>query len=320
MRGAAAVSLETMSVRIRSTIALAAMCIVLAACGSSPAPSTAESSAPSPSAPASSGPTSAPSPSPSATPAPVALLFKVTSEGGFINPAATLAALPTVAVYADGRIFVPGPVDAIAPAGLVPPVVVRDVGATGAAAILAAIRAAGLDKPATGGPGIPGDSGTNVFTVVVDGETTTTRLAGGGPPGPGGPGAKGSADPGRTAAFALLDRLLDPTDSWGAPSAPEAPYTPMGYRIFVAPGAPETDPAITAPAVAWPLGTSLDGFGTAAVPDRGIAGLRQGVVIGADAATLAPILTAATTATPFTSGGKSYTLFVRPLLPDESGG
>ena len=113
--------------------------------------------------------------------------------------------------------------------------------------------------------------------------------------------------------------IYKPAKAEGAPPTPETAYVPTGYRIFVAPGAPATDGASPAP-VAWPLATPLDAFGTAAVPDRGIAGLRQGVALGADAATLAPLFKTATSATPFTSGGKSYTLFVRPLLPDESGG
>jgi hypothetical protein len=192
------------------------------------------------------------------------------------------------------------------------------VGTAGAAAILSAIKQAGLDKPATGGPGIPGDSGTNVFTAVVDGVTTTTRLAGGGPPGPGGPGASG--DPGRAAALELLNRLLDPAETWGASPAPETHFVPTGYRIYVAPGAPPADSSASRPPVAWPLSVGLDAFGTAAVPDRGVAGLRQAVVFGPDAERLGPIFNAATTATAFTSGGKTYTLYVRPLLPEELGG
>jgi hypothetical protein len=298
-------------VRLTRSVVLAVMTVALAACGSS----TSRGSVPPTSAPTSTpGSSIAPSASPSAAPA--TLLLKVTSEGGFINPAATLAAMPIVAVYADGRIITPGVSDAIAPGPLVGPVVVRAVGATGAAAILAAIRQAGLDKPATGGIGIPGDSGTNVFTAIVDGVTTTTRLAGGGPPGPGGPGA--SADPGRAAALDLLSRLLDPTDTWGATSAPETPYAATAYRVYVAPAAPPSDTSVVA--VAWPLATALDTFGTPAVPDRGVAGLRQGVVLGPDAIQLGPTFKAATAVTPFTSGGKSYTLYVRPLLPDELGG
>jgi len=61
-------------------------------------------------------------------------------------------------------------------------------------------------------------------------------------------------------------------------------------------------PAATAAPVAWPLATSLDAFGTATVPDRGIAGLRQGVALGDDAAMLAPLFKAATTATPERAG------------------
>jgi hypothetical protein len=246
----------------------------------------------------------------------------VTSEGGFINPAATLNALPILEVLGDGRILTPGAVDSIAPAPLLPTVDVRDTGPTGAAAILAAIRNAGLDRPATGGPGVPGDAGTDTFSVTIDGQTTDTRLSGGAPGvgGPGGPGLGGSADPGRAAAFDLLNRLLDPAQTWGAAAAPVTKFAPAGYRVYVIPGAPSTEPATAQTPIAWPLPTGLAAFGTAAVPDRGIAGLRQGVVLGADAATLGPILAKATTETAFTSGGTSWTLAVRPLLPDELGG
>lgn len=307
-----------MSTRLPRFAALAASALVVA-CGGATSPSSAPpASSPPSSAPASIGPSA--QPSPSATTA--SLVLKVTSEGGFINPSANLAALPIVEVYGDGRILTPGPVDAIAPGPLVTPVEVRMVGPAGAAAIVAAIGKAGLDRPSTAGPGVPGDSGSDIFSVTLDGQTTDTRLSGNGPGpgGPGGPGAGGSGDPARAAAFDVLNRLLDPNETWGASSAPRATYNPTAWRIFVAPGAPSTDPSMTQAPVAWPLSTALDAFGTPAVPDRGIAGLRQGVVLGPDAVTLGPLLVAATTATGFTSGGKTYTLFARALLPDELGG
>jgi hypothetical protein len=308
-----------MAVRLVGLAALAASVVIVVGCGGGPSPT----SAPPASAPGSVAPSSIPSGSePPASPATATptVFLKVTSEGGFINPAATLNALPIVEVLTDGRILTPGAVAAIAPAPLLPTVDVRDAGAKGATAILAAIQQAGLDRPAAGEPAIPGDLGTTIFSVTIDDETIDTRLAGGGPGvgGPGGPGVGGSADPGRAAAFALLDRLVDPTEAWGNASAPIASrYVPAGYRVFVIPGAPSSDPAAVQPPVAWPLSTPLDAFGTAAVPDRGIAGLRQGVVLGADAATLGPILARATAETTFTSGGRSWTLSVRPLLPDE---
>lgn len=302
-----------MFARPSHVLSVAVVAVVAAACSATPSP------VPSASPPASAGPTAfPPSSDPSAPPA--SLLLKVTSEGGFINPAATLAVLPTITVYDDGRILTPAPIDSIAPGPLLPTLKVRDVGPEGAKSILAAIRTVGLDKPATGGPGIPGDAGTNVFTVVIDGTATTSRFAGGGPGGPGvGVGGITGGAPERAAAMDLLNRLLDPAETWGAPSAPEGPYTPSGYRIFVGQATAQPDASTGSSAVAWPLATPLDAFGTPAVPDRGIAGLRQGVALGADADALTPILTRATTVTTFTSAGKSYTLYVRPLLPDEAG-
>ena len=293
-------------------IPLGVVTILVVACGGTAATATPG---------ASSTPSVAPSASPSASPAAaVTLLLKVTTEGGFINPAANLTALPSVAVYSDGRILTPGAVDAIFPGPLVMPVAVHDVGPDGAAGILAAIKEVGLDKPATGDGGIVADSGTNVFTVVVDGVTTTSRFAGGGRPGqPGGPVASGDTE--RVAALALLERLLDPAELWGAPAAVDGIYKPAGYRIFVAPGATDAGGAnVSQPPIAWPLPTTLADFGAPATPDRGIAGLRQGALLGDDAALMAPLLAKATSITAFTSGGSPYTLSVRALYPDELGG
>lgn len=281
---------------------------VLAACGSAPGPS--------PTPPPTGGtPTVAPSPSPVAA----RLLLRITSEGGFIGPAANLATVPMVSVYADGRILTPGAVDAIYPGPLLPPVAIKDVGPAGAAAIVAAIRAAGLDREgAGGGIGNP-DAATTVITVSIDGAPVTSRFHfGGGPGGPGLPGAGGSLDPAVAVAEALYARLTDPAETWGVANPAISTLVPTAYRIFVAPGAPAGDGSSPAPAVAWPLSTSLASFGAAAVPDRGIAGLRQGAVFGQDATTLGALLAAANQLTAFSSGGTLYTLYVRPLLPDEA--
>ena len=292
-----------------------AVALLAAACGSTATPlPTPPAGGPSPAPSGNPTPTGTPLPSPSTA---AQLILRITSEGGFIGPAATLATIPTVSVYADGRIMTPGPIDAVYPGPLLPPVAVTDVGPVGAAAIVAAIKAAGLDKPFTGDPGVGNpDSGETVFAVTLDGSTTTTRLhlGGGGPGLPGGLG--GSPDPARDAAQHLLERLQDPAETWG--STPKTSvFQPTAYRVFVAPGAPNAEGATDQPSVAWPLSTVLDAFGVPAVPDRGIAGLRQGAVLGADAVTLGPVLQAANQLTAFSSGGKLYTLYVRPLLPDE---
>lgn len=156
-----------------------------------------------------------------------------------------------------------------------------------------------------------------MFVVNVDGTAMTSRFhLGGGPGGPELPGAA-SPDPSIAAAGDLLNRLTDPSETWGATNPVTGTLAPTGYRIFVASGAPVGDLPTSQPAVAWPLATPLDRFGAAAVPDRGITGLRQGAVLGADAATLGPVLAAANALTTFSSGGNLYALYVRPLLPDE---
>jgi len=46
--------------------------------------------------------------------------------------------------------------------------------------------------------------------------------------------------------------------------------------------------------------------------------MRVGVVAGAGAATLQPILDRANALTPFMSGGTTFSLLVRPFLPEEA--
>ena len=292
-------------VRVPSWSIVLAVVLLVAGCAAAAPPATPGSV-----------PSAAPSRSPAAS---TALILRVTTEGGFIGPAATLAAVPAVSVYADGRILTPAAQPAISPAPLLPSVQVVDVGAAGAASIVAAIRAAGLDHPSGDQGGVAADTGSTLITVALDGTTVTTRfrgMGGGGPQGPGGAG-DGSPDPGAAAALALLARLEDPADTWGAAEAAPAAYQPDGYRVFAAPGAPPADPAVSTPAVAWPLATPLDAFGSPAAADRGIEGLRQGAALGADAAILGPVLARASVATAFTSGGSTWTVWVRPLLPDE---
>ena len=312
----------------RPALIAAAAVLVLAACGASPA-SPAPTGSPIPPGGAGGpgspsgepgavpttppGTTASPVASATAVPSAVGLLLEVTSEGGFISPAASIGALPVLVVDSDGRIYTPG---AGAGASLVPQVDVRDTGPGGAATILAAIRAAGLDREATGG--VAADTGSMVFAAVIDGTIIQSRFARGGPGGPGGPGTPGGSGGPGAAAFDLLARLQDPTVTWGSASAAARSYTPTGFRVFAAPGAPATS-AAGDPAIAWPLATGLADFGSPVAPGFGVAGLRAGVVTGADAATLAAVLAGANPASTLTSGGKPYTLWIRPLLPDELG-
>ena len=117
------------------------------------------------------------------------------------------------------------------------------------------------------------------------------------------------------AAFDMLASLTDPTVAWGGSAPSAVPYAPAGYRLYVAPASADA----TGARVAWPLATPLAAFGRPAVPDFGVSGLRTGVVLGADAATLGKAIGTATADTLLTSDG-AWSVWARPLFPDELGG
>ena len=305
----------------------ATLVLLLAACGGSPA-SSGSTFSPIPPGDGSGIPPTATAPSPSASPAAAGLLLEVTTEGGFINPSATIGALPLVVVDTDGRIFTPAAVPGTST--LVPAVDVRDTGAAGAAAIREAMRAAGLDVEGAGGGsgGIVADAGTIVFTAVIDGVEVVNRVSGGGPGpigGVGGPGRPGASGDGNTAsgspgpaAVALLGRLRDSSQAWGAATAPTSTrLVPVAYRTWIAPLPGGTAGAAS---VAWPLTGDPSEFGTPAAADLGIAGLRTGIVAGADVAALDRALATAAPGTVLTAGDTVWQVWIRPLLPDEGGG
>ena len=131
------------------------------------------------------------------------------------------------------------------------------------------------------------------------------------------PGA--SNDP-ASAAFALLARLTDPAETWGSTGAGPTAYVPAGYRVFAAPAPGDNAAESGQPAPSWPLKTPLASFGTPAAATLGVDGLRSGIVTGADAATLAGLVGTLPAGATVTSGGQPWTLWVRPLFPDELAG
>jgi hypothetical protein len=149
--------------------------------------------------------------------------------------------------------------------------------------------------------------------VIHDGHQTVSRFSSLAPQQiqPGG----ATTDPVPSATEQLLGRLMG-ADLFGGTAGPSGTYVPTGFQVFATPGQPDvTDPGLARSPVSWPLATPLASFGKA--DTLGADGARVGVVVGADALTLRPILEAATQITPFTSGGSSWTLAVKPLLPDE---
>jgi hypothetical protein len=246
---------------------------------------------------------------------PNALVLRVSYEGGLVAPKSERIRPPAVSVYADGRIMTQGAVPAIYPGPLVPSIVYRSVGRDGAANILAAAQAAGLTgQDATYPSGPVEDVPSTVISVVHDGTTTMTTFGFLGGPGSS-PVPGDSAGQVEAAAAALVGGLMG-GDTFGGTAGPEGTYQPLGFELFVSPGAPSSStPGMSEPSVAWPLATPLASFGQ---PDpKGGTGSRFGRVSGDDAAKLGPVLAEANQLTGFTSGGAEWTVAARPLLPDE---
>ena len=193
---------------------------------------------------------------------------------------------------------------------LIPKADVQTVGEAGAAQILAAVKAAGLDVEQNngGGPGNP-DAGVTVITVMIDGQEIVNRISSGGAPGPGVPGhPSGSGTP----VSDFIQFIEDPNDTWGQKNVTTTAFTPTAYKVYTAAGQGSGSSTVE-----WPLSTSLADFGTPATPDFGITGLRTGAVTADDATKVAAALGNAAPDTLVTSDGTAYQVWIRPLLPPE---
>jgi hypothetical protein len=263
-------------------------------------------------------PSSTPAATPSATPVidPAlgsALVLQEDAVGGFIAPTAGLTSLPLVSVYADGTVILADPDGTNR---LVPALRAARLTSDGLRRILEAARSLGLagpDHQLDGGPAA--DAGAARFTVGdATGwhETIVTRL--GNPVGP------DAAAIERLAAFAA-SITAEGLGSDPATIGPWSPWESTALRLLVVPhAAAGGDPT----PVDWPLATDLGAFGdavpTGAAPLNGGGGegARCGVIRGTDLATLLPALATADPSTIWTSAGATYTVVVRPLLPDEA--
>jgi hypothetical protein len=113
----------------------------------------------------------------------------------------------------------------------------------------------------------------------------------------------------------LLDALTDLPATLGAGRVGAAkPYTPVAVAAVAGPWTDPGDPALGKQApVAWP-GPALPGESLGDGLDLGCVTVR-GEAVGRVLAAAGP----ANALTPWTSGGKRWSVILRPLLPDESG-
>jgi hypothetical protein len=241
------------------------------------------------------------------------LVLRVDTGGGFVAPSWALGQVPQFSLFGDGRLITQGPQIEIYPGPALPNLLVQTISKKGLQAILEAARKAGLTGPDANYefPCIT-DAPTTTFTLVAGGKThVISAYALGANQG----SCAGSNAEARSKLAAFQTKLGDlsswlPKDSVGRQSS----FRPSELRVYVQPYSGPPDPMLRQRSVDWPLSEPLASFGSS---QTAFAPMRCGVVGGTDLSLLLPKAKRANELTPWRSGGRSYSLIFRPLLPDE---
>jgi hypothetical protein len=246
------------------------------------------------------------------------LVVRVSTAGGFVPQHFHFTHVPEISLYGDGRLVTQGAQIAIFPGPAMPPLIETRTNDAGIQRILRAAKAAGLFGPDQHYParGVA-DAPTTTFTVAAGGgiHRVSAEALGIDAAAPGMPETERQA---RKLLTAFREDMGDVRGRLGTDVVgPERPYAATAIRIGATEGDPKTaDEPELAKIVNWPLPQSLATFGEPWPP---MPGMRCGVLEAADLERVRPALTASHTLTFWKSGGKTYQLWLRPLLPDEHG-
>jgi hypothetical protein len=257
------------------------------------------------------GPAQPGDPGPSGSYAADTAVIRVAYLGGFVPADLLVTRLPLISVYGDGRVVTEGPQIAIYPGPALPNVLVQKISAADIDKLVALGVDAGVGTAADlGSPPVADAPSTRFAVLTGSGLKTTEVMALGEASGNGLTDAQVQA---RKKLKAYLDALTDLPKTLGKGAVSEAqPFEPAALAAVSRPWTADSSGVGQQPEVAWP-GPALPGK-----PVR--EGFEMGcVTVSGDA--LASTLAAAkkaNTATPWTSGGKRWSVTFRPLLPDEA--
>ena len=216
---------------------------------------------------------------------------------------------PIISVYGDGRVITVGPTPAIFPGPALPSLLIQQIPTSDVRRLADRARTAGVGSNADlGQPGVA-DAGSMRFTLLTDSgvvQTTAYALGDFGDD----PNLNSAQRAARQALQQLVDDLHDLGKVLGSAPAP-APYTPTAVAAIAQEWRDPGDPGLpTPPPVAWP-GPALPGQSV-------LQGLGCAIATGASADAVLAAAAHANTRTPWTFGGRRWTVTLRPLLPDES--
>jgi hypothetical protein len=247
---------------------------------------------------------------------PDTVALRIDHTGGFLTPGDSIARLPIVTIYGDGRAIFQGPVPAIYPGPALPNVQVINISAADVDKLVARAADAGVGTAEDLGQPPIADAPSTRFTVDTEGGPVTTEvyaLSESGTDTDSGLSADQVAA--RTKLRELLTAVSDLPGTLGLKAGSEQPYKPAALAAIATPYVAPDRATVgqEQPEVAWP-GPALPGTPAGK-------GLETGCVTvsGADTAKVLAAADKANAATPWTSGGRKWTVNLRPLLPDETG-
>ncbi|TDC49082.1 hypothetical protein E1258_27435 [Micromonospora sp. KC207] len=233
-------------------------------------------------------------------------VVRMAYTGGFVSPITLATRLPAVSVYGDGRVIAEGPVPAIYPGPALPNVQVAKIDAGAVAELVAQARAAGV--------GTAQDLGTPSITDVA-----ATRFT-----------VRGPVGTEELEVYALAEATGPESGLSAEQRAARDRLRAFAEKLT---GLSGTDPqlyqptAVVAVAQKWTAGGEVGKQAEVAWPGPELPGESIGdglglgcvTVTGAAVRQLLDAAGTANAATPWTSGGKRWTVALRPLLPDETG-
>jgi hypothetical protein len=236
-----------------------------------------------------------------------ALVLRVAHTGGFVGPDLLAGRLPAQSVYADGRVIFDGPVTASYPGPALPNVQVITISPAALDKLVDQAVAAGVRTGADfGHPGVADAPSTEVTVQTAAGSQTVAaealREAR-----PDDPALTAKQQQARKELLAFTDEL-DRLTTGGTPQ----PYQPETVAAIVRPYV-QPEGVARPRTVEWP-GPALPGE-----PLNPSTGLSCVAATGAQADAVLAAAAKATAVTPWVSGGESYTVRLRPMLPDETG-
>ena len=235
------------------------------------------------------------------------LVLRVERVGGLAGPEQMPGGLPLVSVYADGRRIAEGPQIAIYPPPALPSVQVQQLDRATVDRLLTRADAAGIRPGLDLGQPAVADAPTTRITVVTGAGARTLEVVGLTEASPDDPRLTPAQRAARATVAAFVQEVTDV-----AGGTPEGhPYRPATLAVLVRPYVAPSDglPELPRP-IDWP-GPALPGTPLGATGCVPVSGADTGAVLDAAAD--------ATAITPWRSGGKTWSVRFRPLLPDENG-